>query len=259
MLLAGLALCGLMVWRLVKQVYAGVWAVEVDEGVDAEAAEDEVNKLAAAAAGAAVAGAGGGGSAAAEGQCAPPGSEGGAAAAAAGTMVPPRSPHAPAAAGGGAGGAAAAAASAPAVAAMGTSPAAVAAAAGAAAAGPSASKGQFRKQGVITVVRRLHADYTSGALEAQGLAVQNGLDAVASAMERLLALVTGLDVIASSIFYFWLLVVSVAIARFGLGPVVFTAVLLLLRPPFLRRVPGVIGALPFVSNLPVRSIEHLSA
>ena len=130
-------------------------------------------------------------------------------------------------------------------------------AAGGGGGGGNATK--FRKQGLVAVVRTLHQQYTSGALEAQALAVQNGLDVVASALERLLALVTGLDVVASSLFYSAVLLVAVAWARFGLGSVVFTFVVFLLRPPFLRAVPGWYGPAALASNLPVRCMEQLSA
>lgn len=115
-----------------------------------------------------------------------------------------------------------------------------------------------KRGGVVAAALSLHAQYASGALGAQALAAQNALDAFASALERLLALLTGLDVVASSMFYGLLLVIAALVTLFGVPAVAYGIFCFLLRPPALRRVPGAFGLVAMVANLPVRCIEQVA-
>jgi hypothetical protein len=102
----------------------------------------------------------------------------------------------------------------------------------------SSSPTTYSMPGLLALVRALLHSYTSGALVSSGLAVQNSLDDLATAAEKLLAALSGIDAVATSLVYAMLLLFVVAVAVAGPGCVTFVAVCWLLRPPAFRTVPG---------------------
>ena len=97
----------------------------------------------------------------------------------------------------------------------------------------------------------------SGRLADYALVAQNVLDDAVALAERCYACATGQDVLASALFYASVLVAALFMAVFGVGAGVFVAVAFLLRPPFLRAVPGVFGFRAFLANLPSRSADEI--
>lgn len=115
--------------------------------------------------------------------------------------------------------------------------------------------GGIEEVSVSAVLRlaRLH----SGRLADYALVFQNVLDDAAALAERAYACVTGQDVLASALFYGAVLASAAFMAVFGVGAGVFVAVAFLLRPPWLRAVPGVFGIRAFLLNLPSRSADEI--
>lgn len=66
---------------------------------------------------------------------------------------------------------------------------------------------------------------------------------------------SGQDLMAAAWFYGACLVALAFCARAGLGWGLYVALCYLLRPPFLRGVPGVWGFRAFFANLPARAVE----
>lgn len=88
--------------------------------------------------------------------------------------------------------------------------------------------------------------------------LQNILDDCASLVEKVAAAATGQDVIACALFYVAVLCSMLFVHQFGLGMGVYVTLLYLLRPPFLRGVPGVFGIGAFLMNLPSRSADEVT-
>ncbi len=84
---------------------------------------------------------------------------------------------------------------------------------------------------------------------------QNLLDDVTGLLEGLWAMASSQDVIAGFWCYAALLVSFLFCCWAGLGWGVFVLITYLLRPPFVRGVPGVWGFRAFFANLPHRSAD----
>ena len=89
------------------------------------------------------------------------------------------------------------------------------------------------------------------------LVAQNLLDDAASFAEGLYALATCQDPACSLLFCGGLLCVGAFVVWVGLGAAVYLVLLVLLRPPWLRGIPGRWGLKAYVANLPSRSVEEL--
>jgi hypothetical protein len=90
------------------------------------------------------------------------------------------------------------------------------------------------------------------------LMVQNRTDDIATAFERLRAMVVGVDPLATALFYSRCLMVAGAMLVFGGRRLLFAWWCWeALRPPWMRVPPGVKGPLRFVANLPSRSGDDL--
>eukprot|EP00877_Chromochloris_zofingiensis_P014361 jgi/Chrzof1/9179/Cz03g38260.t1 len=88
--------------------------------------------------------------------------------------------------------------------------------------------------------------------------VQNKIDDVAMTFERLRAMVTGQDPLATALFFWRCLLIATALYLVGPGWLVFVWWCWdILRPPSWRGPPGVKGPLQFLVNLPSRSTEDL--
>lgn len=102
-----------------------------------------------------------------------------------------------------------------------------------------------------TLTQHTHTiTHTQYALLAQNLA-----DDATSTFEALWAMASGQDLLAATLFYAACLTALAFCCWAGLGWGILVAVCYLLRPPFLRGVPGVWGFRAFFSNLPARSAE----
>lgn len=69
---------------------------------------------------------------------------------------------------------------------------------------------------------------------------------------------TAQDPLAALVFCTIILVLTGFAYRFGMGALVYVIMCILLRPPFLRGVPGVFGWKALLANLPSRSVEELA-
>jgi hypothetical protein len=83
------------------------------------------------------------------------------------------------------------------------------------------------------------------------------MDDIATLLERLSAVVAGQDPLASLYLYCRCLAGAVLMLLFGAPQVLFMVVLWLIRPPQLRKPPGVVGPQEFVRNMPSRSSADL--
>lgn len=120
--------------------------------------------------------------------------------------------------------------------------------------GPAAAAAAIGSSpGLLALAMQLHSQ--RDALLAKGLAVQNGLDDVATFCERLAAAATGQDVVASSLAYAVLVALAGVVYCFGFGAAVFAGVLWLLRPPLLRVVPETEPYCAFMHHLASQSPE----
>ena len=81
------------------------------------------------------------------------------------------------------------------------------------------------------------------------------MDDVTTTAEALHAMAAARDAVAAAWFYTALLVAFGFCWWAGLGWGAFMMICYLLRPPFLRGVPGVFGFRAFFSNLPARSAD----
>ena len=76
--------------------------------------------------------------------------------------------------------------------------------------------------------------------------------------ERLHALFTGQDPLATALFFWRMLLIAAAMWFFGLGPLLFAWWCWeVLRPTRMRGPPGIKGPVQFVGNLPSRSLDDL--
>ncbi|WIA19754.1 hypothetical protein OEZ85_005670 [Tetradesmus obliquus] len=92
------------------------------------------------------------------------------------------------------------------------------------------------------------------------LQVQNRIDDLAMVFERLQAMVTGQDPLATALFFWRSLLLAAALWLAGPGVLLFGWWCWeVLRPPWWRKAPGVKGPVQFVSNLPSKSLEELRA
>lgn len=106
----------------------------------------------------------------------------------------------------------------------------------------------------ISGVMRL-ARAHSAHLRGYALLAQNLLDDATACLEALWAMAAGQDALAAAWFYGACLAALAFCCYAGLGWGVYIALWYLLRPPFLRGVPGVWGFRAFFSNLPARRPE----
>jgi len=89
------------------------------------------------------------------------------------------------------------------------------------------------------------------------LQVQNRIDDIAMAFERLQAMVGGQDPLATALFFWRCLLLAAALWLAGPGPLLFTWWCWeVLRPPWWRKPPGLKGPLQFIANLPSKSMEE---
>ncbi|WIA40031.1 hypothetical protein OEZ86_013454 [Tetradesmus obliquus] len=87
------------------------------------------------------------------------------------------------------------------------------------------------------------------------LQVQNRIDDLAMVFERLQAMVTGQDPLATALFFWRSLLLAAALWLAGPGVLLFGWWCWeVLRPPWWRKAPGVKGPVQFVSNLPSKSL-----
>jgi hypothetical protein len=90
------------------------------------------------------------------------------------------------------------------------------------------------------------------------LQVQNRIDDLAMVFERLQAMVTGQDPLATALFFWRMLLLAAALWLAGPGRLLFGWWCWeVLRPPSWRKPPGVKGPVQFVTNLPSKSLEDL--
>jgi hypothetical protein len=120
----------------------------------------------------------------------------------------------------------------------------------------SAVEGLLQQMTSVAGVLRLVRDHSAHA-RGYALLAQNIMDDATAAAEAAFAMASAQDVVAAAICYAACLGSLAFCCRFGLGWGAFVLVCYLLRPPFLRAVPGVVGFRAYFSNLPSRSADDL--